>query len=206
MIKRILFAVVSLVLLSNMVSAQRADLTVSLNEAFFDTLLDSVLQNNDGPELPIGDRTDSCSESIKLKREMGVRTSVRFREGKVLVPLAFSGEHAMPFIGCVDFAGWADTVIDLEFDRAGQRLVGRARVQRVNLNGTGGIGGSLIANLLQGSIDRRLNPFEILTLEKLSFAIPIQNNRGLRAQAVAVKPEVGAGTLTVAVSYEFNRQ
>jgi hypothetical protein len=206
MIKRIAPIVVSLFVLSNVATAQKADITVSLGEPFFDALLDAVLTGADTPEFPIGERTEACSESIKVRREMnGVRTAVRFREGKITVPLAFSGEHALPFVGCVEFAGWADTAIDLEFDRAGQRLVGRANVQRVNLNGTGGVGATMIANLLQKSIDRRLNPFEILQMDKLSFVVPIQNSRGLRAQAVGVRQEVQNGQLSVTITYQFSK-
>src|SRR5205814_779652 len=98
-------------------------------------------ENNSGSNAPVfsfanysaprrpSDQTSPCTESIKILREMnGVRTAVRFREGKIYVPLAFSGSYEPPFIGCVDFAGWAETNIDLEFDRAGRRLIGRARV------------------------------------------------------------------------------
>ena len=206
MVKRLSAIVVLFFLFVAAASAQKADVTVTLGEPFFDSLLDAVL-SSDAPDFPIGQRSESCSESIKVRREMsGVRTSVHFREGRITVPLAFSGEHALPFVGCVEFAGVADTVIDLEFDRAGQRLVGRANVQRVNLNGSGGIGGAMIASLLQNSIDRRLNPFEIMQLDKLSFAVPIQNSRGLRAQAIAVRPEVGNGQLSVVISYQFSRQ
>jgi hypothetical protein len=205
MIKRISLLAVSLFLLATAANAQKADITVTLGEPFFDSLLDALL-SADAPDFPIGERTESCSESIKVRREMsGTRTSVRFREGRIMVPVAFSGAHALPFVGCMEFAGVADTWIDLEFDRSGQRVVGRANVQRVNLNGTGGIGGSSIAGLLQGSIDRRLNPFEILQLDKLSFAVPVQNSRGLRAQAVAVRPEIGVGQLSVTITYQFSR-
>jgi len=206
MIKRVLSTVVSFFVLFNAASAQKAEITVTLGESFFDAVLDAVLNGADTPDFPIGERTASCSESIKVRREMnGVRTSVRFREGKITVPLAFSGEHALPFVGCVEFAGVADTVIDLEFDRANQRLVGRANVQRVNLNGTGGMGGTMIAGLLQSSIERRLNPFEIMQLEKLSFALPIQNSRGLRAQAIGIRPEIGTGQMSVVITYQFSR-
>lgn len=206
MIKRIAPVFVLLVL-SGFASAQKADITVSLSEPFFDTLLDTVLTGSDIPEFPIGERNGACSESIKLRREVnGVRSAVRMRDGKITVPLAFSGEHALPFVGCVEFAGSADTVVDVEFDRAAQRLVGRATVQRVNLNGTGGVGGTMIAGLLQSSIDRRLNPIEILQMEKLSFAVPIQNSRGLRAQAVGVRADPQNGMLNVTITYQFSRQ
>src|SRR5258708_6860570 len=134
-------------------NAQKAGVTISLNEAFFDALLDSVFKNFDPPEFPIVEnKTSGCNESIKVLREMnGVRTAIRFREGKVYMPLAFSGNYSPPFVGCVEFAGWAEANIDLEFDKAGQRLVGRARVLNVNLNGSGGIGGGVIAKMIQSS-------------------------------------------------------
>ena len=207
MIKRVLSVVLFGFLLFTAANAQKADITVSLGEPFFDALLDAVLTGADAPDFPIGERTASCSESIKVRREMGAaRTAVRLREGRITVPVAFSGEHALPFVGCIEFSGWADTAIDVEFDRAGQRLVGRATVQRVILDGTGGIGGTMIASLLQSSIDRRLNPFEILQMEKLSFAVPIQNSRGFRAQAVGVRHEVRNGQLNVTITYQFSRQ
>ena len=206
MIKRVLSALLLGLLFLTAANAQKADITVSLGEPFFDALLDAVL-TADGPDFPIGERTASCSESIKVRREIGAaRTAVRLREGKIAVPVAFSGEHALPFVGCIEFSGWADTAIDVEFDRNGQRLVGRAHVERVILDGTGGIGGTMIASLLQSSIDRRLNPFEILQMEKLSFAVPIQNSRGLRAQAVGVRHEVRNGQLNVTITYQFSRQ
>ena len=133
----------------------------------------------------------------------GVRTAVRFREGKIYVPIAFSGSYAPPFIGCVGFSGWAETNLDLEFDQTGQRLVGRVRVLNVNLNGTGGVGGSVIAKLIQGSIDKKLNPIEIMRLDKISFGVPIQNVGNLSMKALAVRPEVANGSLNVVVTYQF---
>ena len=216
------------------VLAQKAEVTVSLNEAFFDALLESVFQNFDPLEFTIADgginyeaaearrtsvsrfeRASSfafqrptghskfCKESVKILREMnGVRTAVRFRDGKIVVPLAFSGNYAPPFVGCVEFAGWAETNIDLEFDRDGQRLVGRARVLNVNLNGTGGVGGTVIARLIQRSIDKKLNPIEIIRLDKLSFAFPVRNGT-LRMKPLAARPELAAGLLNIHVTYEF---
>src|SRR4029078_7904372 len=103
MIKRVILLVVSLFVLFNGASAQKADITVSLGEPFFDAVLDAVLTGADAPDFPIGEREPSGGESIKVRREMnGVRTAVRFREGRILVPLAFSGEHALPFVGCVE--------------------------------------------------------------------------------------------------------
>ena len=206
-IKRINAAVLAVFVFVSVAAAQKAEVTVSLNEAFFDALLDSVFQNFDPPEFPITDRnTSGCSESVKILREMnGVRTAVRFREGKTFVPLAFSGNYALPFVGCVEFAGWAESILELEFDKTNQRLIGRIRVLNINLSGTGGVGGTMIARLLQSSIDKKLNPIEILNLDKVSFGIPVRNTGNLRLKAVSVTPEIGNGVVNIRVVYEFRK-
>lgn len=205
MYKRALLIGLAIILLFSAASAQRAEVTVGLNEAFFDALLDSAFQNFNPPEFSMVENKDpSCNESIKVLREInGVRTAVRFREGKIFVPLAFSGNYAPPFVGCVAFSGWAETNIDLEFDQAGQRLIGRAHVLNVNLSGTGGVGGKVIAKLLQRSIDQKLNPIEIIRLDKLSFGVPVQNGGNLRMRATSIRPEIDSGMLNIPVTYEF---
>ncbi len=231
MYRRFFAACLTILIIAAAASAQRADITITLDEAFFDALLDSVYQNFDPPEFTLGQKFDrgsdpdqnvfgrtttvpvfsyanyyrpGCSETVKILREMnGVRTAVRMREGKIIVPLAFSGSYAPPFVGCVDFAGVAEANIDLEFDREGQRLIGRAHVLNVNLNGTGGLGGSIIAKMLQGSIDKKLNPIEILTLDKVSFIVPIQNAGKIKMKAVSVTPEILNGSISVRITYDF---
>lgn len=204
-IRQFLFVVAILFLISNAYS-QKAEVTVSLNEPFFDALLDSMYQNFEAPQFPISNSAGSasCSETVKILREgSSVRTSVRFREGKIYVPLAFSGNYAAPFVGCVEFAGWAETNIELEFVPDDQRLIGRAKVLNVHLNGSGGVGSSLIAKMLQSSIDKKLNPIEVLRLDSASFGIPIPNTGNLRMKAVAVRPEVANGSLSIAITYQF---
>lgn len=216
-------------------NAQRAEITISLNEQFFDTFLDALYQHSSPPEFPLSqidlnrrdaetprreiaatrpgsilpasysvNSSQTCNESIKMLREMnGVRTAVRFREGKIYLPLAFSGSYSPPFIGCVDFAGWAEANVDLEFDQPGQRLVARTTVQNVSLNGTGGVGGGVIAKMVQGSIDKKINPLEIIRLDKVSFLVPIQNSGNLRMRAVGIRHEIVNGALNVHIAYEF---
>jgi hypothetical protein len=135
----------------------------------------------------------------------GVRTAVRFREGKILAPLAFSGGYSPPFVGCVDFAGWAETNIDLEFDQANQRLVARAFVSNVSLNGTGGVGGTVIAKMIQSAIDKKVNPIELMKLDKISFTVPIQNSATMKMKAVGVRHEVVNGAVNVHIIYEFQK-
>ena len=236
--KRVLalaFSILSLVSVAK--AQQQAEVTITLNEQFFDALLDAMFKNTTPPEFPIaqgarpssfvlrpsmvssfngqqtinkGRRTNDegqiCNEVIRLKRENeGVKTSVRFREGKISAPIAFSGSYNPPLIGCVDFSGVAETNIDLEFDRQRQALIGRATVLSVNLTGTGGIGSGILARLVQNSIDKKINPIQILPLEKVSFVVPIQNAGNLRMKAVGVKHEITSGALNVRIAYEFQK-
>ncbi|MDI1240620.1 MAG: hypothetical protein PSX80_01705 [bacterium] len=225
-------------LVGTALSQQKAEVTISLNEAFFDAALESLFQVGAPLEFSIagtglsrgealapklvrasygptessysaspglGGEDIECSETIKIQREInGVRTAVRFRDGKILAPLAFSGNYNPPFVGCVAFSGWAESVIDLEFDPNAQRLVARARVLNVNLNGTGGIGGSVVAKLVQSSIDKKVNPIELFQLNKLSFTVPVKGSE-LQMKAMGIRHELQNGSINVVVSYEFVR-
>src|SRR5512141_2107458 len=113
-LKSSLLAVAFLFIFGSSVYPQKADITVSFDEQFFDSLLDAVFKTA-GPEFslaqnkpissfPLATRfADSrlaaasrpaCTESIKLLRENNsVRTAVRFRDGKIYAPLAFSGSY-----------------------------------------------------------------------------------------------------------------
>ncbi len=210
---------------------QRTEISISLSEHFFDTVMDAVFQYSAPPRLPLagnfapfgmpsdgspaflrasyaeGDSTDAvCDESIRLQREnSGIRTSVRFREGQVLAPLAFSGNYNPPLVGCIDFAGWAESRVDLVFDETGQRLVANATVNGVHLNGTGGMGSSLIARMVQNSIDRRINPIEIIKLDKISLMLPLQNSSNIRMKATGIRHEVQNERLVIHIVYEFQK-
>jgi hypothetical protein len=234
MTKKILSLVFAVLTFVSLANGQKAEVTVSLNEQFFDSLLDAMFKNFNAPEFPLAvnspkskvqspkssvlgfnentapiqnpkSKIQNCNEIIRVQREIeGVRTAVRFRDGKIYTPLAFSGSYNPPFIGCVDFQGFAETNIDLEYDKQVQKLVGRVRVLNVQLSGTGGIGGSLIAKLVQSSIDKKINPIEILQADKLSFVVPIKNaNALLRMKATGIRYEIANGVLNVHISYEF---
>ncbi len=221
--------------------AQSAEVTIQLNEQFFDAMLDSIFKNSEPPEFPLAFMEDgdfmedgkterqsdgaifsifnvgffneianrklqiaNCRETIKLQRQMdNVRTAVRFRNGQITAPIAFTGNYNPPLIGCMDFSGVADTLINLEFDENKQTLVGRARVTNVNMSGTGGIGSGVLARMVQNSIDKKVNPIQILATDKISFVVPIQNGGNVRMKAVGVRPEVNNGFLNVVISYQF---
>lgn len=212
----------TLSLLASNLFAQKTEITISFSEQFFDALLDAVFQYAAPPEFPLSENRSRskttvptansflaalpCNESIKLLRESnGVRTAVKFRDGRIYAPIAFSGNYNPPLIGCVPFAGLADAVIDLEFDQPGQRLLARARVQNVSLNGSGGVGGGLVARMVQGSIDKKINPIEIIRTDRVSFLLPLKNSSGVRMKATGFSHSVSNGELNVRVAYEFER-
>lgn len=236
MTKRILTLLLAIIYLTSFANAQQAEVTISLNEQFFDALLDAML-NNSLLEFPIAANSPKfkvqspksgelsfnnakfssrevkteksgsyCDEKIVLRREInGVRTAVKFRDGKIYAPIAFTGSYNPPLIGCIDFQGYAETNIDLEFDQNTQTLYGRARVLNVQLGGAPGMAGNLMARLVQNSIDGKINPIEILKTNKISFVLPIQKNGNLNMKAIDVKHDIGQGVLNVHVIYEFQK-
>lgn len=226
----------TLLLLSSLTNAQTAEVSVALNEQFFDALLDAIFKNFNAPEFPLaqnnpkpavqnpkspvlgfsnGDspirnpksKIQNCNESIRLLREVdGVKTTVRFRDGKIYAPIAFSGSYNPPLIGCIDFQGWAETNIDLEYNRQNQKLLGRVRVLSVNLGGVTNLASGVLSRLVQSSIDKKINPIEILQADKLSFIVPIQNANGsLKMKAVGIRHEISDGVLNVKIAYEFSK-
>ncbi len=146
-----------------------------------------------------------CNETIRLRREVNdVKTAVRFRDGKIHAPIAFSGSYNPPLVGCIDFQGWAETHIDLEYDRQNRKLVGRVRVLSVNLGGVTNLASGVLSRLVQSSIDKKINPVEIIQIDKLSFAVPIQNAGGsLKMRASGVRHEINNGVFNVHIAYEF---
>jgi len=231
----------------SLAKAQTAEVSVALNEQFFDALLDAIFKNFNAPEFPLAANREEekkrkgeeekkilisgfqssfqiiedrrpkiehqnsflkdCNESIRLLREINdVRTAVRFRDGKIYAPIAFSGSYNPPLVGCIDFEGWAETSIDLEYDRQNRKLVGRVRVLSVNLGGAANLASGVLSRLVQSSIDKKINPVEILQIDKLSFVVPIQNAGGsLKMKATAVRHEITNGSLNVHIAYEFQK-
>ena len=229
MTKKVCSLILAILMCVSLGKAQTAEVTVSLNEQFFDALLDAIFKNFDAPEFPLAvksgesrvesrkssalqsgfaeKRKSVCNESIRLLREVNdVRTAVRFRDGKIYAPIAFSGSYNPPLIGCVDFQGYAETNIDLEFDRQSRKLVGRVHVLSVNLGGVTNLASGVLSKLVQSSIDKKINPVEILQTDKLSFLVPLQNANGsLRMKAVGVRHEISNGVLNINIAYEFSK-
>lgn len=237
MTKKILSLTLAIFCFASFAKAQQAEVTISLNEQFFDALLDAIFSDTAPLEFPIASNSPKsrvqspesaalsfsdinfknqksksenpqsyCDEKIVLRREInGVKTAVRFRDGKIYMPIAFTGSYNPPFIGCIDFQGYAETNIELEFDANKQTLYGRAKVLNVQLGGAPNAAGNLLARLVQNSIDGKINPIEILRTDKISFVVPVQKNGTLKMKAVGVSSDVGQGVLNVHVAYQFQK-
>ncbi len=195
-------------IVTSFAKAQTAEVTISLNETFFDAFLEAMFTNLKQPDFRLSEtESEDCVEKIKLEREInGVKTAVKFKNGKILAPIAFTGSYKAPLLGCLDFKGWAEANVELEFDQAKQTLFGRANVKNVQLNNVPSFAGSVVAKLLQGSIDKKINPVEILNAEKLNFLVPVAVAQGnLNLKAKSMRHEIVNNSLNVAIMYEFSK-
>lgn len=229
----VVFSIFSLV---SFARGQSAEVTIQLNERFFETVFDAIFNNAKPLEFPLSfnnlpgnekavlpnaaawsensfretrkrNYAPRCQEKITIMREMkGVRTAVKFREGKIYAPIAFTGVYNPPLVGCLEFQGWAETNIELEFDKARQTLYGRAKVKNIQLGTVANLAGGFIAKFVQNSIDKKINPIEILKTDRLEFVVPIQQTDSLlKLKAENLRYEVGENLLNIFVNLEFSK-
>jgi hypothetical protein len=219
--RKLLFVVAILLFSSGFARAQNPpEITVTLSEQFLNSFLDAVFTNLDTPTFQLSKAENpkpkiekakfekaKCVESITLQREMnGVRTSVRIADGKILAPLAFTGNYDIPFVGCTNFKGWAEADLNIEYDAAKQTLFGRVKVNKVDLNGVPGIASGVVGKFVQGSIDKKVNPLEILKAEQISAIVPVQYAKGaIKLKATNMRTEVVGNALNVRVAFEFSK-
>jgi hypothetical protein len=191
------------------------EVTVTVKEQFFNSFIEAVFDNLKAPSTPLvitdsdKSRTDesakSCPSAITLQREnSGVKTAVKFEQGRIVAPLAFSGAYNSTLIGCLQFQGLAHTEWTLEFDRNAQVLQARIRVTDMRLENVPSLARSSILTLVQSAIDARINPLKLLRPEQLSNVVPVAPSGGsLRLRAKELKPEIVAGLVHLHLTYEF---
>jgi|ERR1700730_1692101 len=192
-----------------------AEATVTVNEQFLNAFLDSMFANLNAPSVPLvitpADKERSpaeakaCPNLITLQREeAGVRTAIKLEQGMITAPLAFAGSYDSTLLGCVEFRGWANTSWTLEFDRTRQALVAKVLVNEIRLTNVPALAGGSLGKLVQGAIDKRINPLELLRVDQLSTRVPIAPAGGaLRMRAKEVRPEIGPGEVHLHIVYEF---
>lgn len=145
-----------------------------------------------------------CPNEIRLAEEgSGVRTGVRFVDGKIMVPIAFNGSYSV--LGqCANFRGWAQANFQLIFNAEQQTLYGRINVEGVNLEGVAPFVGGLITPLVQNAINQRVGDIEVLRAQQLTLAVPVATTGGtLRARVSDVRAEI-VDSLRLFITYNFN--
>ncbi len=204
--------------------ALAAEATVTLNEQFLNALLEAMFTRLGAPSFPLARSNEErpginrpaaahavvatanqCGSVVVLEREMnGVKTAVHFENGRIVAPLAFSGTYSVLLLGCMRFQGWADTAINLEFDRERQVLSARVDVQDIHLSGIPSLANGVVISMVQNSLNQRINPVEILQASQLAARLPISAAGGaLRLRAKEVRPEILQGSLRLHIIYEF---
>ncbi|HKP38535.1 MAG TPA: hypothetical protein VJT71_16870 [Pyrinomonadaceae bacterium] len=188
-----------------------AEATIIINEQFLNSFLAGIFDNLKEPSMPLsvgGARSSAqCASEIRLKREVGgVRTAVHFENGRITGPLAFAGAYNSTLLGCIEFTGWSNVEMTLEFSRQRRALVARFKMRDIHLNNTPGLLDGPLLSMVQNTIDSRYNPVDLLTLEQLSTRVDIAPAGGaLRLEATDVRPEVTPGGLALHISYRFLR-
>ena len=193
-------------------NASAAEATVTVNEQFLNSFLAAIFDNLQEPSMPLtigGTSTQGpgaqCASEIRLKREVqGVRTAVHFENGRITGPLTFAGAYSSTYLGCIEFSGWADAEVNLEFSSERRALVARFHLRDIHLNDVPAIANGPLLNMVQTAIDRRYNPVDLFTLEQLSTSVNIQPAKGaLRLRAKEIRTEITPSALTLHIVYEF---
>lgn len=185
------------------------EVLVVLNEHFLNSVLDAITEQRETPSFPLsrgggGGNNSKCASVVSLVREAeGVRTSIRFADGRINAPVAFRGSYEAPLLGCLNFEGWADAVFNLEFDIERQRLNARITVRDVKLKNVPSAVSVGITGLVQDAIDTRVNPVEILRAEQLSARLPLTPDNELRLRAREVRHEIVGRELRLRIIYDI---
>lgn len=193
---------------------------VVLKQEFFNNVLNTIFRDMNSPSFPLSltenkaENPDSvkygllqnqpCESKITLIQEgSGVQTSVRFDNNKIAAPLAFSGNYNSPF-GCFNFSGWAQADFNLRFDNAQQTVYGVVNVETVNIDGLSPVVSGLVTPLVQGTLNQRVNPIQILQGKQIALNVPIAATGGnLQANIQDVRAEVKDNALHLYVIYDF---
>lgn len=194
---------------------------VVLRQEFFNEILGAIFKDMKPPAFPLGMaenraptggaeyeafRQDAACDGLitVLPEGSGVKTGVRFENDRISAPMAFSGSYNSPF-GCAHFTGWAQTALELRFDKDQQTLYGRVNVETVNLDGVNPVLSGFVTPIVQTSLNNRVNPIPILVGRQISMDVPIASTGGnLKAQVNDMRAEFKDNALNLYVVYGFN--
>jgi hypothetical protein len=199
---------------------------LTLDEKFFDTLLDSVFRDLHAPSFRLGALHDvpsfnnqtgaqfittqgGCANQVTVARESnGARTGVELQNGQINAPIIFSGTYNT-FGNCLNFNGAARASVELRYKADEQLLSAQINVVGVNVENIPPMlkpfAEPLITGFVQNAINERGNPVTIMRGQPLVLNVPVQAAGGtLRAQARDVRAEITNGTLRLHITYDFH--
>jgi hypothetical protein len=186
---------------------------IQLNESFFTPIIGTIFSEGNEPAFPLSLTSQAVEQPVSeiacgkiiLKAEgNGVKTAVRMSDGKIMIPLAFSG-NISAFGGCYDFNGWSESQLEMRFDEQAQMILGYINVQTVNLEGVSPVVGGVLTPLVQSSINQRFNPVQILRADQIAVKVPLKSaGTNLQGLVKDVRAEVRDNALTLFIYYEFN--
>lgn len=191
---------------------------IVLRQDFFNNVLQTIFRDMNAPSFPlnIGENLNKdpnavqyglqnqCEGRITLLPEgSGVQTGLQFQNDKIAAPLAFQGSASV--LGqCVNFKGWAQANMSLRYDAAQQTVFGTINVETVNLDGVAPFVSGFVTPLVQGTLNQRVNPIQILKGEQIALNMPIAATNGnLQAKVSDVRAEVKDNALNLYVIYDF---
>ncbi len=184
---------------------------IVLRQDFFNNVLQTIFTDMSTPAFPLGSgpiqnaAEGQCLSQINILREgSGTQTGVRFENGTMSVPLAFSGSYSSAF-GCVQFTGWAKSNLELRYDAASQSVLGQVNVETVTLDGVNPLVSGIVTPLVQSTLNTRVNPVQILDGRQIAVSLPIAATNGnLQANVQDVRAEVKDEALNLYVIYTFS--
>jgi len=188
---------------------------IALEQSLVDAVMAATFSGLGTPTFQLGQNRDvpesfehvlfqgGCTNQIMLLPEgSGAKTGVQFRNGTIYAPMAFTGNYNLG--GCMQFKGWAQTSIKLQFDQEKQTVFGYVNVEGVNLEGVNPIANNFVTVFVQGAINQKVNPLVLLSEQQLSLMIPVKASNGaVKARAKDVRAEVLDGSLKLYLTYEF---
>ena len=188
---------------------------IGLEQSFVDAIMATTFSGLGTPTFHLGQNRDAseriepalfqggCTNEITLLPEgSGAKTGVQFRNGTIYAPMAFTGNYNLG--GCIQFKGWAQTSIKLQFDQEKQTVFGYVNVEGVNLEGVNPIANNFVTVFVQGAINQKVNPLVLVSEPQLSLMIPVKASNGaVKARAKDVRAEILDGSLKLYLTYEF---
>jgi hypothetical protein len=195
---------------------------IVLRQDFFNQILQTIFRDMNAPSYPLNltgqnnadnrevvrygllQNANQCEGKITLLPEgSGVQTGLRFENNRLGAPLAFSGSTSV-FGNCIQFTGWAQANLELRYDAGQQSVFGQVNVETVNLDGITPVISGFVTPIVQGTLNQRVNPIQILQGRQIALNMPIAATNGsLQANVKDVRAEVKDNALNLYVIYDF---